>query len=72
MTDLILIAILICLIWLLRIEYKKLPKKERLKPKTEPPPLTEEQKREVERQRIELENFWNYDGNSQDDIESQI
>ena len=72
MTDFILLAILICLVALIRIECKKLPKKERSRPKTEAPPLTEEQKREVERQRIELENFWNYDGNSQDDIESQI
>lgn len=72
MTNVILIAILICLVLLLRIEYKKLPRKERLKSKTEPPPLTDEQRRDIERQRIENENFWNYDGNSQEDVETQI
>ena len=72
MTNFILIAILICFILLLRIEYKKLPRKAKVIPKKEPPPLTEEQRREAERQRIENENFWNYSGDSQDDIESQI
>lgn len=72
MTDFILIAILICLILLLRIEYKKLPSKVKSKPKAEPIPLSEEQRREIERQRKELENFWNYSGDTQEDIEAQL
>lgn len=71
MSNLILFAILICLILLLRIEYKKLPKKLKIAQKNAPP-LTEEQRREVKRQRIENENFWNYSGDSQEDIESQL
>ena len=72
MTNLILIAILICLILLLRIEYKKQPRKANVIPKRKPPPLTEEQKREVARSQKETENFWDYDGTEQEDIESQI
>lgn len=72
MTNLILIAILICFILLLRIEYKKLPRKAKAIPKKKPPPLTEEQKREVKKLQKETENFWDYDGTEQEDIESQI
>lgn len=69
MTNLILTAILICLVLLLRIEYKKLPKKPKETFRNTPKPLTEEQEREVKRISKETENFWDYDGTEQDKIE---
>lgn len=72
MTEFILIAILICLVLLLRIEYKKLPRKVKAIPKRKLPPLTDEQRRDAEKLRIENENFWNYSGEQQEDVESQI
>lgn len=71
MTNLILIAILICFILLLRTEYKKLPRKAKEIPKKKPP-LTDEEKRDVKKLQKETENFWDYDGTEQEDIESQI
>lgn len=41
---------------------KKKPKK----PKIEPKPLTQEQQRQVERQKRQEENFWNYNGTRQE------
>ena len=43
---------------------KKKPKR----PKIEPKPLTQEQQRQVEKQKRHEENFWNYNGNPQDTI----
>lgn len=47
------------------VGYKK---KEAEKPKIEHKPLTPEQEREVEKQKRQEENFWNYNGSSQNTI----
>ena len=70
MTNLILVLILVCLVRLLRIEYKKLPKKPKETFRSKPKPLTEEQQREERRILKETENFWGYDGTEQDKIEA--
>ena len=41
---------------------KEKPKRSKVQPK----PLTQEQQRQVERQKREEENFWNYDGTRQE------
>lgn len=72
--QLVLNAILFCFISLLCgicfgvgffLGYKK---KEAEKPKIEPKPLTDTQKRQLERQKRHEENFWNYNGSSQESI----
>ena len=72
--QLVLNAILFCFILLLCgicyvlglvIGYKK---KEAEKPKIEPKPLTEEQQRQLNRQKRHEENFWGYDGSSQREL----
>lgn len=40
--------------------------KRKIKP--EPKPLTAEQKQKIERQKREEDNFWNYNGSSQETI----
>lgn len=72
--QLVLNAILFCLILALCgvcfvvglvVGYKK---KEAEKPKIEHKPLNEEQKRQIERNKRQEENFWNYNGTQQDTI----
>ena len=43
-------------------------KKEAEKPKIDPKILTEEQERQIKKRQREEENFWNYDGNTQETI----
>lgn len=70
--QIVLNAILFCLILALCgvcfavgffLGYKK---KEAEKPKIEHKPLTLEQEREVEKQKRQEENFWNYNGSRQE------
>lgn len=72
--QIVLNAILFCLILALCgvcfavglvVGYKK---KEAEKPKIEHKPLTYEQECEVEKQKRQEENFWNYNGSSQNPI----
>lgn len=72
--QIILNAILFCFILLLNgicfgvgflIGYKK---KEAEKPKIEPISLTEEQQRQLSRQKRHEKNFWGYDGSAQETI----
>lgn len=70
MTNIILCAILFCFILLLNGIcfaigfYFGLKKKRR----PEPVPLTEEQKKQIEIRQRQDENFWNYNGDSQETI----
>ena len=70
--QIVLNAILFCFILLLcfifgavgfLIGLKKRPKDE---PKPEPAPLTEQQERQIRKRQREEENFWNYNGGTQE------